>query len=156
MKNTSENRTFDAPTCEKDKLDQQLDRYLHYFLQQREAGLLIIEHPTCEERLVCSLEARGLSEAFSWYEALRNVELAVPTFVVLEAPIERELYDLITQYACRDGVIQIMGGGIIELQTVQFDPIKSHLLLVATESSLAAIERKNALRDKVGMIHRLQ
>lgn len=137
-------------------LEEQIDQYLRHFKEQHEAGLMILQEPAFEERLLMSLEARGLSEALSWYEALRNIAMAVPTFIMLESPLPRELYELISQYSSSDGIIRIHGAGIIELESVRFNPKSSHLLLVVAENSLREIERRHPVRDKVGMIHRLQ
>lgn len=116
------------------------------------AALLVTED---EEQLVCAhtrLEQSGMTHSEDWSSALGHLNANRRTFVRLQPPLPRELYDLIAQYEARAGAIQIFDKKSMSYFFAEFVPGKAGLLLTATHDELREIENHAPLRNKVGVI----
>jgi hypothetical protein len=123
-----------------------------YLAEQREAGLFITNGKASTLKAMCYLEELGFARSQCWRDIVSNLEKEKSTYIVLQAPLSKELYDLIAQYYKRAGMIQIMDRETLVLSTTHFDPNKSNLLLIAEGNTLNKIESNFMIRDKVGLV----
>jgi hypothetical protein len=128
--------------------------YLGYFEQQDEAGLLILDDPLAKSDLLTSLEKSGYLLASNWRELFRQLQENRSSCIVLNSPLDHEIYSIIKQYGERRGLVQITDRETMEYKMLTCDPSQAHLLLVVEQSTLSEIEKSVTIRDKAGMAER--
>lgn len=136
-------------------MNQKLSEYLSYFLKQKEAGLVIIKDENQISDAQDRIKLNGLALAKDWREVINKFRSNQSVCLELTADFSKETYDLIAQYSARSSAIQIMDRNSMKLNSIQFDPFKSHLLLIATEENLAKIEKNYSIKDRVGLVERI-
>ena len=130
---------------------KRLSKFLGYFEGLPYLGLLVVREGSLEQ-IGGFLDKRRYSQSSSWEDLLANLALHQSTYIALESPISKELYDSIVQYAVRRGLIQIFDKHDARWKCALCDPAHTHLLLIAHERDLAALEPHYNFKEKVGLI----
>jgi len=133
-----------------------MEEYLKYFLKQKEAGLLIFSSSFELSRARRELIETKFVEAVTWQDLLQAFKKGKSAVVVLDVPIQKEMYDCVAQYADRGGELQIMNPGTMKIEQVEFEPDKIHLLLLAKEKDMSKLQTEYGIKDKVGLVERIK
>ena len=120
------------------------------------SGLLVMDDARLEKRVSDLLRMKGYQRASNWQDALACLNSDQSTFVVFRSPLSREEYELVAQHAARCGAIQIKDKSSLQFHSAFFSPYETHLIILTDKFSLQEIERTHTIKDKVGLIERVE
>lgn len=130
--------------------------YLYYLTGQRSPGLIIYNDNSKLTELEEQVRGHAILKADNWQDVLSRLEKNHSTYIILEENLPKELYDTLVQFNQRGGCVQMMDKNTLKLKTVQFDPSKTHLLLLASSKNLSEIEKTYNVRGNVGPVELME
>lgn len=130
--------------------------YLYYLTGQKSPGLIIYNSDDKLTELEGQVRGHAILKADNWQGVLSHLEKNHSAYIILKDNFPKELYDTLVQFDQRGGCVQIMDKDTFKLKTVQFDPDKTHLLLLASSKNLAEIEKTYNIRGNVGPVELME
>jgi len=136
-------------------MENKIKEYLSFFIKQGEPGLLIFEKEKDLTLAEKTIKKNGLNQVKNSLDLIKMLADGKSAYLILSDSIDKENYDVIIQYFNRKGAIQLLDKESMVLKNIEFNPLVSHLLLLATEKDLNVLEKTHSIRNIVGLIQRI-